>query len=140
MNLRRHRRDELKIELTPLIDVVFLLLIFFMVSTTFDKTNKLAVQLPEASSEPTLETKQERIEITVDAKGQLYLNEQELVNTDLDTVRRTLQKATLKNPEIPILVSADKSAPFQAVITLMDAAAELDLAQLQFVTREPAEE
>ena len=88
MNFRKHQREEVTVNLTPLIDVVFLLLIFFMVSTTFTKASQLSIDLPEATGEPS-ETQQEQIEILIDESGQYRVNGQPLV----DNTIRTLQAA-----------------------------------------------
>ena len=86
MNLKPDHRDEIDLNLTPLIDVVFLLLIFFMVSTTFEQQSKLKVDLPEASSQA---VKQEanKIVIGIDAKGHFFINDRQLVNTQFKTLK-----------------------------------------------------
>ena len=92
MNLRPRRAEPPRVDITPLIDVVFLMLIFFMVSTTFDKQTQLKVDLPQASPQEAAEQEKEKIEITIDPEGQFYVNERELVKHDAETLRRTLEK------------------------------------------------
>ena len=141
MNLRPRRPDHPRVELTPLIDVVFLLLIFFMVSTTFDKQTTLKVELPEAASAVKEEDeKPERIEITIDAKGQFYVNELELVTHDLDTLRRTMAKIADGREDLPVIVSGDRNAPYQAAMTVLDAAGQLGLSRLSFVAMQVGED
>ncbi len=138
MNLRPRRQEPPRVELTPLIDVVFLLLIFFMVSTTFDKQTRLEVDLPEAETQVEPERPPEQIDIVIDAQGHFYVNERELVKHDLDTLKRTLQRIAdgRERPEgLPVIVTGDKAAPLQAVMTVMDAAGQLGLTRLSFVAR-----
>ncbi|WP_293646911.1 ExbD/TolR family protein [Thiolapillus sp.] len=136
MNIRPSRRSRnVLVDMTPLIDVVFLLLIFFMVSTTFDKQTQLKVDLPEASAQAEENQDQKTIAITIDAKGQFYLDDQELVTHDVDTLKRALQKAAADRTDIPVTVTSDKQAPFQAVMMVMDAAGQLGLSHLSFLAR-----
>ncbi len=138
MNIRpQRRRHSVLVDMTPLIDVVFLLLIFFMVSTTFDKQTQLKVDLPQASAAPEEQEEQKVIEIVVDRQGHYYLNDQELVSHDLETLERALKKAADGKLDTPIRVTSDRQAPFQAVITVMDAAGRLGMDHLSFLTRAP---
>ena len=136
MNLRPRRSEPPRVDSTPLIDVVFLMLIFFMVSTTFDKQTQLKVELPSADTIETAEEPPEKIEITIDAKGNFYVNERELVKHDGETLRRTLHKIAEEKPDIPIIVSGDRNAPLQSMMTVLDVAAQLDLVHLSFVARQ----
>ncbi len=139
MNLRPQRRDQVSLDMTPLIDVVFLLLIFFMVSTTFDKQTAVKVDLPEAQSIAE-KTQEDRIMVVVDGRGHIYINDRELINNEVDTVKRTLLKIADGNRDIPVIVRVDKSAPFQAPMTVMDAAAQAQLSRLSFVARQASEQ
>ncbi len=136
MNIRprRPRRNAL-VDMTPLIDVVFLLLIFFMVSTTFDRQTQLKVNLPEAGLPTEEQAPPKEIAITVDRQGRYYLDGQELVSHDLETLQRALRKASQGNSELPVRVTADRQAPFQAVVRVMDAAGRLGMEHLSFLTR-----
>ena len=136
MNLRPRRSEPPHVDITPLIDVVFLMLIFFMVSTTFDKQTQLKVDLPKAAATETSEEVAEKIEITIDAEGHFYVNERELVKQDADTLSRTLQKIADGRSDLPIIVSGDRSAPLQSMMTVMDVAARLGMARLSFVARQ----
>ena len=133
MNLRPRRSEPPRVDITPLIDVVFLMLIFFMVSTTFDKQTQLRVELPSASTNETAEEPPEKLEITIDAKGQFYVNERELIKHDAETLRRTMQKIADGRADLPIVVSGDRQAPLQSMMTVLDVAAQLDMVQLSFV-------
>ena len=81
MNLRQAGSDEPELNLTPLIDVVFILLIFFMVSTTFQKESEIKIELPEASADP-VEEKQDVLELVIDAEGRYFIEQQQVVNTE----------------------------------------------------------
>jgi len=136
MNLRRHRTEPPRIDITPLIDVVFLMLIFFMVSTTFDKQTQLKVDLPSASTVVEKEKDPEKIEITIDASGNFYVNKHELVKHDAETLKRTIQKIADGRLELPMLVSGDRNAPLQSMMTVMDVAAQLGMSRLSFIAKQ----
>ena len=139
MNLRPQRRDDVELNITPLIDVVFLLLIFFMVSTTFDRESEINITLPEASEEYT-EVEIDKIEISIDAEGKIYVNEQVLLNSQLNTIREALRNAAYDLDKPQILISADAEATHQAVVRVMDAARQLDLVKITFATTALEEE
>lgn len=139
MNIRGSGKKAVRLDLTPLIDVVFLLLIFFMVSTTFDRQTILKVALPEASEQPVEEQEREEISVTIDEQGHLYINDEELIKHDLDTLMRAMTKASGDRSDIPVLVSSDKRAPFQSAIMVMDAVGQLGFSKLSFVARQNKE-
>ncbi len=133
MNLRDHREDEVEINLTPLIDVVFLLLIFFMVSTTFIHESRIDLSLPEASQDAP-EDEPKTIEIDIDRQGRYYVNGRLLVNSRKETVRQALREASSGLREPVLLLKADAQATHQSVITVMDAASQLGLTRIRFAT------
>jgi len=137
MNFRSRKQDEPDVNLTPLIDVVFLLLIFFMVSTTFKHEFEVGIELPESSSEKTLENTP--IGITIDAEGRYYIGDHELISTKVETLKQALRKVAGDNRKVPIVISADSKTPHQAVITAMDAARQLGFSRLTFATQQPSE-
>ena len=134
MNFRSKRTSEPELNLTPLIDVVFLLLIFFMVSTTFERESEISIELPEAAGE---EVKDESftIEISIDGKGYYFINQRKLKNNKIETLKSGIRlvKADHKNPKL--VINADKNTPHQAVIIAMDAARQLGLVHLTFATK-----
>ncbi|VAW62238.1 Biopolymer transport protein ExbD/TolR [hydrothermal vent metagenome] len=138
MNLKPERREEIDLNLTPLIDVVFLLLIFFMVSTTFEKTSKLKIDLPEASPKAQLQP-DKKIVIGIDAKGRFYINDRQLVNTQLKTVKAALLKVAGGKQDVPIILRADAKTPHQSVVTAMDAASQVGLTHLSISTLESSD-
>ena len=138
MNLG-HRQDESPdITLTPLIDVVFLLLIFFMVSTTFSQHAEIEIELPEASTEETKE-RPEFIEIAIDKQGRYFVNGRQLVNTQIKTLKRAIREAAGTREDPPLVISADANTPYQAVITAMDAARQLGFTHQGLATSQAEE-
>lgn len=138
MQFKRQRIAPVDVNLTPLIDVVFLLLIFFMVSTTFTKESHLSLNLPEATGEEKTDLPQS-IEILIDADGQYMINDRSLVSTQLETIKAALQEVSAGDNRIPLIITADAQTPHQSVITAMDAAGQMGFSQLSLTTRKPAE-
>jgi biopolymer transport protein ExbD len=134
VKLRHTPKESPDINLTPLIDVVFLLLIFFMVSTTFNRDSELSIKLPEAST-TAADRSPDSIEVAIDAQGRFYVNGRQLVNTQAATIRQALSKAAGDGKAPPIIISADAKTPHQAVVQVMDAARQLGLVRLTFATR-----
>jgi biopolymer transport protein ExbD len=136
MNLRPDRKhDDVDINLTPLIDVVFLLLIFFMVSTTFDRNARLKVSLPEASAKMQ-QQQDEPIVLTIDAKGKYFINDRQVVNTTLETLKAALLKTVGDDKDQSLILRADGNTPHQYVVRAMDAAAQIGLTRLSIATVE----
>ncbi len=136
MIFRRQRREEVGVNLTPLIDVVFLLLIFFMVSTTFKKESHISLNLPEASGEAIAE-KDNQVEIIINAKGEYAVNDQMLVNNNIETLRAAINAVARGDTSLPLIISADAISPHQSVVTAMDAAGQLGFVSLSITTRQP---
>ncbi len=140
MKFRRRRRDEVGVDLTPLIDVVFLLLIFFMVSTTFIRETQLKIDLPEAKGE-LQEIKDDVIEITVDRNGDIAVNDQLLVNDETSTLVRALrQQLAQRKPTTHVIITADAKATHDNVVKAMDAAGRVGLSHISITTRQPEDE
>ena len=133
MNFRPAYRDEIDVNITPLIDVVFLLLIFFMVSTTFQKESELHVQLPKSTT-TTEQQSQLTIEIVINPSGEYFISGQELVNNKMSTLRSALRKVTEGAIDTLLVIRADARAPHQSVVTAMDVAAQLGLMRLSIAT------
>jgi biopolymer transport protein ExbD len=139
VNFRTSRREELELNITPLIDIVFLLLIFFMVSTTFQRESELRVQLPEATRQA--QPPSEPLEIVISAEGQYAVGGRELSDNRLATVVEALERVAGDDRDQPLVVRADARTPHQAVVRAMDAAARLGLRNLSIATaREPQSE
>lgn len=139
MNLRPgHKEDSVEINLTPLIDVVFLLLIFFMVTTTFDRHARLKVSLPESSNKAT-QQQDEPIVLTIDAKGNYFINDRQIINQSIDTLKQAIMK-TVGDPnavsQASLVLRADANTPHQSVVRAMDAASQLGVMKLSIATVE----
>ena len=134
MNLRHRLQEEPTIDLTSLIDVVFLLLLFFMVSTTFERPAALKIKLPEASSMEAATDRPDRLELVIDAKGRLYLNDQQLVDGRVETIKAAFTQQAGTNRSLPLLLRADRETPHHFVVTAMDAAAQLGFVNLSIAT------
>lgn len=138
MNFKRQVKAEESVNLTPLIDVVFLLLIFFMVSTTFTKETHLEIDLPESNGDKAPVNKKQ-IEVVVDAQGGLTVNGQVLVNKQMATLSRAVQRESGGDTEMPFIITGDANASYQAIVSVMDLAGQLGFANLSMTTRAPAE-
>lgn len=136
MKFARRKSEEVSVNLTPLIDVVFLLLIFFMVSTTFTKESRLILDLPEASGEPAA-ADADFLEITVSAVGEYAINGQVLSSHNLATLLKGIRQLESNGPKLPMIITADAKAPHQAVVTAMDAAGQAGYSNLSITTIEP---
>jgi len=133
-------RTQPEVNLTSLIDVVFLLLIFFMVSTSFVRQSQISIRLPEAESTAIVEEVPDRIEIMITATGTYLVNGRELINNRAETIRNALQKVAAGRNDLPLTISADARAAHQDVVTAMDVAARLGFTQISIATvSDPAE-
>ncbi|RBP50832.1 ExbD/TolR family protein [Arenicella xantha] len=133
-------QDETNIELTPLIDVVFLLLIFFMISTTFTKETSLKINLPQSSGEQTVQAPAS-VEVQIGAESEYAIvvgsdgASQPLLNSNRDTLKRALSEFQ-SQPNLLLIIRADRKAPHESVIKVMDVAQELGLTNLTFATKQ----
>lgn len=139
MQFRRQKKEDDTVNLTPLIDVVFLLLIFFMVSTTFTKETHLSLELPESDGEPMQQQKQQ-IEILINADGSYAINGKSVVNTTLTTLKGAIEKTAEGDTSLPMVITADAKTPHQAVVRAMDAAGQLGFVHLSITTKNPVPE
>lgn len=126
-------RDEPEISLTSLIDVVFTLIIFFVVTTTFDARSALKLQLPRADAPATLE-QTEPLTITVDVEGRYYVGNQEVLKRDAASLREAVQRVAGDDRTRPVLVRADARTPHQAVVTAMNVLGQLGFRQIAIPT------
>jgi biopolymer transport protein ExbD len=133
MNLQPGGEDEPEVNLTPLIDVVFLLLIFFMVSTTFEQQSRIQIELPEATA-TAAETENETLEIVIDAQGRYFIGERQVVNSEVKTLKSAISKAVDGRESLTVIIRSDASTPYQAVITALDATSQLGLTQISLAT------
>ena len=134
MNFRKRTGEELTIDLTSLIDVVFILLLFFMVSTTFERPASMQITLPDASAEAELADPAKRLELVIDKEGKMYLNDQELVDDRRETLIAAFTQEVGDNRKIPLVLRADRETPHHFVVTAMDVAAQLGFTNLSIAT------
>lgn len=135
MNLAPQSSEEPDVNLTPMIDVVFLLLLFFMVSTSFIRESSLKVDLPEATGE-VLAQQEQAIDIIINLNGQFVINGNTLENPSSEQLSSHLKQAVgdLKDPHV--IISADAKAEYQNIVTAMDVAQQLGYARLTLATRQ----
>ncbi len=132
LNLRPKTQPE--VNMTSLIDVVLLLLIFFMVSTSFVKESQISISLPQADSSAVVEDTPEQIDIMITATGTFLVNGRELINSRVETIRNALQKVSGGNNSLPLTISADAEAKHQDVVTAMDVAGRLGFTRISIAT------
>ena len=134
MKLQHHAKEEPTVDLTSLIDVVFLLLIFFMVSTTFERETVLKVDLPEASAVEDREEFPDSLELVIDGEGRMFLNDQRLLDSNVNTVRAAMEQMAGERRDLPLILRADRQTPHHYVVTVMDVAAQLGFMNLSIAT------
>ena len=131
----QHRtKEEPTVDMTSLIDVVFLLLLFFMVSTTFERQALMKVELPEASAVEDRTEIPEGLELVIDDEGRMYLNDQRLIDSEPRTIQAAMQQEAGENRDLPLILRADRQTPHHYVVTAMDVAAQLGFRNLSIAT------
>ncbi|MFT5501134.1 MAG: biopolymer transport protein ExbD [Woeseiaceae bacterium] len=134
MNLSPRAKAEPEVNMTSLIDVVLLLLIFFMVSTSFVKQSQIAIRLPDAESATVVDEVPEQLDIMITEQGTFLVNGRELVNNRPETIRNALQKVSDGNTTLPLTISADANARHQFVVTAMDVAGKMGFVRISIAT------
>ena len=137
MNFRRPGREEPEINLIPFIDVLLVVLIFLMLSTTYSKYAELQIQLPVANAEPQKERPREVV-VAIAADGRYAINKRPLADRSVDALTQSLLAAARDAKETMVIISADATTPHQAVVTAMDAARRAGLYQITFATQTAA--
>jgi biopolymer transport protein ExbD len=135
VNLRPNVREQPEVNLTSLIDVVLLLLIFFMVTTSFVRETEIRLQLPEAETAPTASL-DESLEITITAQGDYLVNGRQVINRRPATLRRAMAQEAGERRDLPVVIRADARASHQAVVTAMDMAGRLGFGKINIATVE----
>ncbi len=133
MKFARRARQEVEVNLTPLIDVVFLLLIFFMVSTTFTKETHLSIDLPEATTQSS-HAADTQIEITITRGGEYSINGVGLLDSEAETLKSSIERTTQGNTDMPMIITADSATPHQSVVTALDVAGQLGFSRISITT------
>ena len=149
MKFSRSPQEEVTINLTPLIDIVFLLLIFFMVSTTFSKESQLRIRLPDASPDAEVEQRPSRLVVAITASGDYSIrgpNEStghHLLSRERSVLAQAMAKAKAKakvaqgTDDLVVVIRADRKTPHEAVVRAMDVARKLGLVRITFSTQKP---
>lgn len=137
MNLSGRQREEPQVNMTSLIDVVLLLLVFFMVTSSFVRESSVEINLPQATTEPvSMPADTDRLEITITTDGRYFVNNRELVNSEPETLKRAIEAIAEGRSGLPVTVLADADARHQDVIRAMDTAANLGFTQINIATVE----
>lgn len=139
MRLQSRSSDEPEINVISLVDVLLVLVLFFMVSTTFLRETEISVKLPEATMDAALPTPDESLEIAITATGSYLVNGRELVNNDRRTLRAAIERLAGEKHDVPVFIRADAAASHQAVVTAMDVAGQLGFVRLNIATVTPAD-
>jgi biopolymer transport protein ExbD len=139
MRLQSRSRDEPEINVISLVDVLLVLVLFFMVSTSFLRETEISLQLPEATSDKNVEVPREALEIIVTQNGSYLVNGRELVNNERRTLRAAIERLIGAKRDLPVFIRADAAATHQAVITAMDVAGQLGFVKINIATVTPPE-
>ena len=139
MNFQRKKKERLELSMTPMIDVVFLLLIFFMVTTTFNRQTEVKITLPEADGAEA-EQYPKMVTLTIDADGTYFLKGEdglphELVNQTKDSLKQELMKFAERSKDFPFVINADGKTSHQAVITALQCASEVGFTHITFAAQ-----
>lgn len=129
----RNAEADPEINLVPLIDVILVLIIFFVITTTFDMNSALRLELPQASTDQT-ETPSQSLSVLVNADGRYFIDEHEALRTDVESLKRTIIEIAGEDRQRPVLLRADARTPHQAVVTAMDALGQLGFRQVSIAT------
>lgn len=135
MNFQTTSRDEPEINLIPFIDILLVVLIFLMLTTTYSKFTELQVNLPTADA-AALSDKPREVIVSISSDGRYAIDRQVLQETSVDALTRALAAAKPDNGEVVIIISADAAATHQSVINVMDAARRAQLVQITFATQQ----
>lgn len=138
MNFRPRRRDYPELNLIPMIDVLIVLLIFLVLTTTFSREAELQIQLPEASGQTAGEEK--GVNVVIDTEGRYFVNQHQVVNTNIETLKKAIIEAARENKNPLLVINADQRTSHQAVITVLDAASQLGFTHVTFAAKTEAVE
>ena len=134
MKFRIRPVDEPELNLIPMIDLLLVTLIFLIVTTSFSKEAQLSIKLPESTADTKLDNA--NLRISIDAKGQYFVNDKQLLNDSPDVLRRAMQQAAGGKTDPVIILYADGKTPHEAVIRAMDAARRLGFTHMTFATQQ----
>lgn len=134
MRIRSEREDDAPdINLVPLIDVILVLIIFFVITTTFESRSALQLQLPEATAEP-IAAQTRALSVLINADGRYFIDEQEVLRTDIDALKESLSQAAGGDRQRQVVLRADARTPHQAVVTALDALGQSGFRRISIAT------
>ncbi len=134
MRIRSERDDDAPdINLVPLIDVILVLIIFFVITTTFESRSALQLQLPEATAEP-IAAQTRALSVLINADGRYFIDEQEVLRTDIDALKESLSQAAGGDRQRQVILRADARTPHQAVVTALDALGQMGFRRISIAT------
>lgn len=134
MRIRDRRAEDMpEINLVPLIDVILVLIIFFVITTTFDARSVLKLELPRADGEPA-ETRGKALSVLVNADGRYFVDDREALRTDVDSLKRTIAEVAGDDRDRAVLLRADARTPHQAVVTALEALGQLGFQRIAIAT------
>jgi biopolymer transport protein ExbD len=134
MKLQNRSKEEPDINMTSLIDVVLLLIIFFIVSTTFNKEGQITIRLPEGDARAQANVDVQVLEIAISDKGEYAVNGRPLVNSERRTLRRAIEQLVGEKRDLPVVIRADAQSVHQASVTVMSVAGELGFKDIRIAT------
>ncbi len=137
MNFRPRQKDEPEINLIPFIDVLLVILIFLMLTTTYSKFTELQLKLPVADAQAQRDYPKEVI-VTIAADGRYVINRNPVNGRSVEAVALALNEAAKAGKDSVLIISADAASPHQSVITVLEAARRTGLAQITFAAQNPA--
>lgn len=137
MNFRQKSQDKPELNLIPMIDVLIILLIFLVLTTTFSHQAGLKINLPKAQAQSSAE--QKPISIGIDVEGRMSVNQSALADADVEKLKKALLDAAGDNKDPLLIISADQKSTHQAVMKVLDAASQLGFARISFAAESPAE-
>lgn len=135
----RKSKEDPEINLIPLIDIALLLVIFFMLSSTFMQEGRMKIELPQASAVPTGKQKTDPLVIAVTQSGSYRVNDRELINASTDTLRAAIVAVAGPNRDLEVTVRADGRATHQSVISALDVLSKLGFHRIRFATIESSQ-
>ena len=134
MRIRDDRaHDEPEINLIPLIDVILVLIIFFVITTTFDARSTLQLQLPSATGEPAGDQTR-LLSVLINAEGRYFVGDREVLRTDIDSLKQAITRVGGSDRNRAVLLRADARTPHQAVVTALDALGQLGFRRISIAT------
>jgi biopolymer transport protein ExbD len=138
MKFKRQKREPISLNVIPLIDVLFFLLLFVIVSSTFKNKTELTVALPEAKGQMQV-SGANAIEVVISKSGEYSVNGKRLINDDFATLKSAISQVAENNVKRAFLITADANTSHQSVVKVMDAAGQLGLTNLSITTIRPNE-